>query len=78
MVVTATELLGRGDDKANVLNGWGHDNGSDILTDNGRANIFVFSGGRVTITDFNHSENDEIDLSFSISGRKFLVKICRC
>jgi Ca2+-binding RTX toxin-like protein len=47
-----------------VLNGWGtRDNGGDILTGNGGADTFVFSGGHVTVTDFNHSEIDQIDLS---------------
>src|SRR5262249_27078682 len=54
-----------GDNNANVLNGWGTpDNGSDTLTGNGGADTFVFSGGRVTVTDFNHLESDKVDLSF--------------
>jgi len=54
-----------GDNKANVLNGMGtRDNGSDILTGNGGADTFVFSGGRVTVTDFSPSDLDKIDLSF--------------
>ena len=55
-----------GNNNANVLNGWGTngDNGNDTLTGNGGADTFVFSGGHVTITDFNHSENDKVDLSF--------------
>jgi len=54
-----------GDDTNNVLSGFGtQDNGTDILTGNGGADTFVFSGGRVTITDFSHSGGDLIDLSF--------------
>jgi Ca2+-binding RTX toxin-like protein len=54
-----------GDNNNNVLNGWAtRDNGSDTLTGNGGADTFVFSGGRVTITDFDHLQNDKIDLSF--------------
>ena len=54
-----------GDNNDNVLNGWGtRDNGSDTLTGNLGADTFVFSGSHVTITDFNHSQNDKIDLSF--------------
>ena len=54
-----------GDNNANVLNGWGtRDNGGDTLTGNGGGDTFVFSGGRVTVTDFSHAQNDKIDLSF--------------
>lgn len=54
-----------GDNNNNVLNGWGtRDNGSDTLTGNGGADTFGFSGGHFTITDFNHLQNDKIDLSF--------------
>ena len=54
-----------GDNNNNVLNGWGtRDNGGDILTGNGGADTFVFSGGRVTVTDFNHADGDKIDLSY--------------
>ncbi|HET7805250.1 MAG TPA: cadherin-like domain-containing protein [Pseudolabrys sp.] len=54
-----------GDNNANVLNGWGsRDNGSDVLTGNGGGDTFVFNGGHVTVTDFNHSESDKIDLGF--------------
>jgi len=54
-----------GDGNNNVLNGLGtHDSGSDILTGNGGADTFVFSGSHVTITDFSHSDGDLIDLSF--------------
>ena len=53
-----------GDNNNNVLNGWGtHDNGGDVLTGNGGADNFVFSGGRVTVTDFHHADGDKIDLS---------------
>ncbi len=40
------------------------DNGGDILTGNGGADTFEFGGGRVTVTDFNQSQLDKIDLSF--------------
>ena len=54
-----------GDDTNNVLSGFGtQDNGTDILTGNGGADTFVFSGSHVTITDFSHSDGDLIDLSF--------------
>ena len=54
-----------GDNNANVLNGWGtRDNGGDTLTGNGGGDTFVFSGGRVTVTDFSHAQNDKVDLSF--------------
>ena len=54
-----------GDNNANVLNGWGtRRHGGDTLTGNGGADTFVFSGGHVTVTDFNHAENDKVDLSF--------------
>jgi Ca2+-binding RTX toxin-like protein len=54
-----------GNDNNNVLDGFGtRDNGSDILTGNGGADTFVFSGGHVTITDFSHADIDLIDLSF--------------
>ena len=54
-----------GDNNNNVLNGWGtRDNGGDILTGNGGADTFVFGGGRVTVTDFNHADGDKIDLSY--------------
>ena len=39
-------------------------NGSDVLTGNGGADTFVFSGSHITITDFSHSDGDLIDLSF--------------
>ena len=54
-----------GDNNANVLNGWGtQGDAGDTLTGNGGADTFVFSGGHVTVTDFNHAENDKVDLSF--------------
>src|SRR6185436_17612143 len=55
-----------GDNNNNVLNGGGThgDSGNDVLTGNGGKDTFVFSGGRVTVTDFNHAQNDKLDLSF--------------
>ncbi len=44
------------------------DNGSDILTGRGGSDTFVFSGGNVTVTDFNQSEHDQIDLGNLNSG----------
>lgn len=53
-----------GDNNNNVLDGRGtHDHGTDTLTGNLGADTFVFSGGNVTITDFNSAEGDLIDLS---------------
>ena len=44
-----------GDNNNNVLNGYGGTSEvSDILTGNGGADTFVFSGGKVTVTDFSH------------------------
>jgi len=55
-----------GDNNNNVLNGGGThgDNANDTLTGNGGEDTFVFSGGHVTVTDFNHAQNDKLDLSF--------------
>jgi Ca2+-binding RTX toxin-like protein len=53
-----------GDNNNNVLNGnGGNSEVGDILTGNGGADTFVFSGGKVTVTDFSHSQIDLIDLS---------------
>ena len=53
-----------GDNNNNVLNGnGGNSEVGDILTGNGGADTFVFSGGKVTVTDFSRSQNDLIDLS---------------
>jgi Ca2+-binding RTX toxin-like protein len=63
-----------GDGNANVLNGNGTRDGSDILTGNGGNDTFVFGGGKVTVTDFttqaafNPAEADKIDLSYSNFG----------
>jgi Ca2+-binding RTX toxin-like protein len=52
-----------GDNNNNVLNGYGGNSEvGDILTGNGGADTFVFSGGKVTVTDFSHNEVDQIDL----------------
>jgi VCBS repeat-containing protein len=62
-----------GNSSNNILNGFGSQGGgADILIGNLGADTFVFSGGRVTVADFNRGsgtfnslEGDKIDLSFS-------------
>ena len=51
-----------GDNNNNVLDGYGTQGGSDILTGNGGADTFVFGGSNVTVTDFSHAQHDQIDL----------------
>ena len=57
-----------GDNFANVLNGNGTRDGGDTLTGNGGADTFAFEGGRVTVTDFSHTDGDLIDLSPAVFG----------
>ena len=61
-----------GDNNNNVLDGNGtNNNGGDVLTGNGGADTFVFGGGKVTVTDFSHSQGDLIDLSNQNFGAGF-------
>ena len=60
-----------GDNNNNVLDGNGTHDGTDILTGNGGADTFVFGGGKVTVTDFSHSQSDLIDLSNQNFGAGF-------
>ena len=58
-----------GNASANVLDGgFG---GNDTLTGLAGADVFVFHGGNTTVTDFNHTESDQIDISGLNNGAGF-------
>ena len=71
-IQSGVDALIMGDEKANVLTGGtqsdeiGGRSGSDTLTGNGGADTFVFAQGETgtdTITDFDLTEGDKLDLS---------------